>query len=675
MSKKAVFIALGVVIAIFAMIVSFAYLSGLLFLFFAKMDTDSLTFTTSYDYYKHYAETPHIWQMLKRSFTIAAVPVLGVPIALIIMILKKPKRALYGASRMATNKEAIEALSADKGVLCGQIGKHYLSFGGTQHILMEAPSRSGKGVGFVVPNCLNYHGSITVLDIKGENYALSSEFRRKHGNKVYYFNPAPNVITTDDGEKIYKTHRWNFLGYISDDKNERINDIQKIADQLFPDGDNAQAAFFQQQARSVFLAIVLYLFDNPELPVTPGEAYRQCLKLADKTYFSKQCEKRLEEHEQDETVKLINVIAERNFKAFAALSDNTASSVMGTVTARLEMWANPIIDAATSANDFDLRRIRKEKMSIYFVVTPDNIKRFAFLVNLFFQQIFDLNLRELPEHNPELKYPCLFLLDEFTAIGKIHTIADGIGYFAGYNLRLAIIIQSIAQLTAVYGEAVKDTFVTMLALRIIFAPKENKVAQEISESLGYITETTESNSTSKSSGSRSTSTSKSVIKRAVLWPHELKEIGAKKQINIIDNLNPVLCNKIVYYKDPVFKTRLMGASAIPLLEILDYEAQNQQHFEVVTEQVTKVVETLEDIEKITSENINLDNNDFSGFQLDLGPITSEDIPQEEKRKKYAECIAKSVLHETGLTLPQEELTECYDELNSIINEAKKVNAA
>jgi len=638
MSKtKKIILLVAVLILLPCLAFGFLYTSSYIFAFFAKLDKSNISYMTIFEYKKFYGHEAQVIKWINQSFTVAGILFVVPILALLIMRLKKPKRELYGNSRLATKKEALEALSAKNGVLCGHIPPNYLSFGGTQHILMEAPSRSGKGVGFVIPNCLNYNGSIVVLDIKGENYDITSKYRQDFGNDVYAFNPAPNgVIDNATGEYTYFGHRWNFLGYISDNENERVNDIQKIADFLYPDGDGKNA-FFNQQGRSLFLAIVLYLFDNPELPVTPGEVYRQSLKLADKEYFSKICDERLKASLENDSIKPINILADRNFKAYAALSDNTASSVMGTVTARLEMWANPIIDAATCANDFDFRDLRRKKMSIYFIVTPDNLDRFAFIINLFLQQCFDANLRELPSQNKDLKYSVLFLLDEFTAIGEIRSISKGIAYFAGYNLRLAIIIQSVAQLTAVYGEAVKDTFVTNLALRIVFAPKENKVAQEISESLGYITETNVSSSKSKSKGGGSKSESESAVKRALFWPHELKDIGPDNQIVITDNIAPVICKKIRYFKDPTFTKRLLGATVLPQL-IVSKPVDDRMQSNAVE---TVVVNTTELVEKITAKNIDTSNYDYSSFELPgvTKPlITSSDATPEEKTAQANEVF-------------------------------------
>jgi type IV secretion system protein VirD4 len=118
------------------------------------------------------------------------------------------------------------------------------------------------------------------------------------------------------------------------------------------------------------------------------------------------------------------------------------NSVRKTVTARLGLWLNPRIDAATSANDFDLRQLRQRPISIYLGVTPDNLDRMAPLLNLFFQQVVDLNTRELPEQNPKLNRKILLLLDEFPAPSNVNVLAKSVAFIAGYGIRLLTVVRA-----------------------------------------------------------------------------------------------------------------------------------------------------------------------------------------------------------------------------------------
>ena len=174
------------------------------------------------------------------------------------------------------------------------------------------------------------------------------------------------------------------------------------------------------------------------------------------------------------------------------LAPVTASSIRKTFTSRLDLWLNPILDWATSANDFDLRELRSKRISIYVGVLPEDLHRLRPVLSLFFQQAIALQTRQLPEHNPALVYQVMFLLDEFTSLGRIPIIAEAIGLMGGYNIRVVLVIQARSQLREVYGQNAAETILRNLAARVVFGADEYSDAREISEELGTITVKTQS---------------------------------------------------------------------------------------------------------------------------------------------------------------------------------------
>ena len=146
------------------------------------------------------------------------------------------------------------------------------------------------------------------------------------------------------------------------------------------------------------------------------------------------------------------------------------------------LWLNPLVDAATSGSDFDLRTIRNGRLSLYLAASPENMDRVAPLYALLFQQLVDLNSRALPAPGGR---PTLVLLDEFARLGRAPVLAHAFAWVAGYGLRLLPVIQSPSQLRALYGPDLTEDILTNCGLEIVFAPKELKVAQELSERLGY----------------------------------------------------------------------------------------------------------------------------------------------------------------------------------------------
>ncbi|MDF3080692.1 type IV secretory system conjugative DNA transfer family protein [Burkholderia sola] len=455
-------------------------------------------------------------------------------------------------------------------LVVGRWRGRYLRFAGQQFVLLAAPARSGKGVGIVIPNLLTYSDSVVVLDIKQENFRLTAGFRRAHGQAVYLFNPF-----AEDG----RTHRYNPLSVIADGM-FRVGDILAIGYVLYPAGGHDE--FWKDQARNLLLGLVLLLWDLrearragasgvPDYPITMGEVLRQSSGngLPVKTYLNRM----LIQHREYLSRTCIDAL-----NRFLANDDKVLASILATFNAPLTIWANPIVDAATSANDFDLRDVRRRKMSVYLGVTPDHLSEAAILMNLMFSQLVNLNTKELAEDNPALKYQCLLLLDEMTAIGKIQIIARAVAYMAGYNLRLLSIVQSDSQLESVYGRADARTIVTNHAMQILFAPREQKDANAYSEMLG--TRTERSRTTSRSNGmfgARGGATeSFSDQRRALMLPQEIKELARDKEIILLENTKPILADRICYWRDRAFTSRVMDAPTVPALDLMRFGAQIEQ---------------------------------------------------------------------------------------------------
>jgi type IV secretion system protein VirD4 len=187
------------------------------------------------------------------------------------------------------------------------------------------------------------------------------------------------------------------------------------------------------------------------------------------------------------------------------------------------------------------------------------------------------------------------ILDEFTAMGRVNILAKSAAYIAEYGLRVLTIIQSLSQLDGEYGKETSRTYVTNHALQIIFAPREQRDANEASEMLGYLTQRSKSRGTSRSSGSFNSSMNSSGSsnniseqKRALLMPQEVKEIGQDKEIIALENTKPILCDKIRYYEDPELKNRIRDIPEIPKLDMEAHYARTEKRVRAVTE---------EDIEK------------------------------------------------------------------------------
>lgn len=551
MKTKTIFGIFFVLILLTGATIGGQYLGAYVFTKLQKLPQSIIGITTLYDYWHAFGHIKKVQQAIVVSGLASIAPPVFL-IILLIVALSPKKRSLHGDAKFATEPEIrmanlFETEQKNKSqpaIILGKYKDKFVSFYGQQFVAVAAPTRSGKGVALIIPNLLSYPHSVVVNDNKLENYRITAGFRKAHGQEVYCFCPDHPDI---------RSHRWNPLSYIRPDRARRIDDILGIANLLYPlpmDADGA-TRFFNDNAQTLFLGLNLYCLDTPGEPcnlphilnlTTPstGEALHVWLKKTIK--------------ERDDNNNSLSPECVNALNAFLSNEEETLSNIQSTMCAPLNIFRSPAVAAAMTENDFDFRDVRKKKMSIYIGIKPNNLTTFSRLINLFFSQLINENTNELPEDNPDLKYQCLMIMDEFTAMGRVGIIQSAVSYIAGYNMRLFLIFQNMSQLDTFYKKEGRKTLMTNVAAQVMYAPLDNDDAKEYSEMLGYLTE--KATSKGRSSGVHTTNSQNiSDHKRALLMPQEVKQIGQQKEIISLENLNSFLADKIVWYKDPAFKDR------------------------------------------------------------------------------------------------------------------------
>lgn len=465
----------------------------------------------------------------------------------------KRQPPLHGAARFAKEREIRQAgFRAGNGIVLGMRGRKFLifgarkflTFGGSEHVIVEAPTRSGKGVGIVIPNLLSWQDSVVVLDVKRENWDATAGFRQKHGQSVFLFNP-----TDPEG----RTARYNPLGYIDrDDPDQVVIELQKIATMLFVSPERGEP-FWTDSARTAFVGVGAYLAVADQ-PFTIGSIYRLMTTGDTRGFFRRVLD--------DRSLKLSqgcrNALAD-----FTSGADNTFAGIVQTVTSKLTLWLNPRVDAATEDSDFDLRALRTKPMSIYLGVSPDELDRVAPLYNLLFQQLIDLNVRALPD--AITPHQVLVILDEFARIGRAQVIASAFSYVAGYGIRLLPVIQSRSQLRAVYGEHVANEIVANCGVEVAFTPKELRVANELSERIGYVGQEAITKSLTIHGILANRSKSMSDQRRALLLPQELMQFSQDELLLLRGGIPPIHGDKIRFYGDALFRSRVLPAPDVAMI--------------------------------------------------------------------------------------------------------------
>ena len=457
---------------------------------------------------------------------------------------KKPE-SVFGESKWAVSRDIKKmGLRSKHGVLLGKYQGNFLITDGYQHILLFAPTGSGKGVGFVIPNLLFWQDSVIIHDIKLENYELTSGWRKKRfKQKVFLWNPAdPDGIS----------HCYNPMDWISKKPGQMVDDVQKICSFLLPEQE-----FWQNEARALLTGIMLYLVADESKPATLGEVVRT-LRSDDVVYNLAVV--------LDTMGKKIHPVSYMNIASYLQKPDKERGSVTSTANSSLELWSNPLIDTTTATSDFNLHKFKTEPHTAYIGLTPDNIERLKPLMNMFYQQAAAFFTAKLPQ--PHEKFGVLMMMDEFPTLGKMEQFLAGIAYFRGYRVRLFLIIQDTEQLKGIYEESGMNSFLSNSTYRITFAANNMETANLISQLLGNKTAQQISYNKPKyldlNPGARSLHVSD--VQRALLLPQEVIQLPREEQIILIESQPPIKCKKIFYFKEKLFTSRLKPKITIPKQE-------------------------------------------------------------------------------------------------------------
>lgn len=482
----------------------------------------------------------------------------------------KDRRTLHGDARWASMREIKNAgLLATSGIIIGKFAGKFLVLGSQLFVLLAAPTRAGKGVSMVIPNLLNWMGSLICMDTKLENWNTTSAYRKRVlKQEVYLFNP----FASDR-----KTHRWNPLDEVRRDPVLMGGDVLQIAQIFYPERAGDKNPFFTQQAQNLFFGLTMFLLESKHPRCSLSEVFRQ----------GSGYDKPLREHllELLDTHPQLSRQCRDALHRFLSNPEETFGNIKASFDAPLLMFANPLVDMATSGSDFKLSDVRRKRMSVYFGITPNRLVQAERLINLFFTQVIALNTEVLPENDKSLKHECLLVNDEFTAFGRIAILIKAVSFMAGYGLRLLTIVQSKSQLQGdgLYSAPDARNLIVNHDVKVAFTPGDDQEAKEVSEMLGTYTKRSTSVSSNRSTsvlvvnsgGNSGESTSDQ--RRALMMAQELKYLSLDHEIIDKKGLRPILAEKIFYFKDPVFVDRLKMVSpslaalgsALPTREQLD----------------------------------------------------------------------------------------------------------
>ena len=450
--------------------------------------------------------------------------------------------ATYGSARWAEDKEIRAAgLLGPDGVLLGRYDRDYLRHDGPEHVLCFAPTRSGKGVGLVVPTLLTWPASAIVHDIKGENWTLTAGFRAKHGH-VLLFDPTNARSSAYNPLLEVRRGEWE------------VRDVQNIADILVdPEGSLDKRNHWEKTSHSLLVGAILHVLYAEKDKTLAGVANF----LSDPRRPVEATLRAMMDTQHLGEAGVHPVIAS-SARELLNKSENERSGVLSTAMSFLGLYRDPVVARVTARCDWRIADLvgSRQPVTLYLVVPPSDINRTKPLIRLILNQIGRRLTEELTSSGT--RHRLLLMLDEFPALGRLDFFESALAFMAGYGLKGFLIAQSLNQIERAYGP--NNAILDNCHVRVSFATNDERTAKRVSDALGTATELRDS---TNYAGHRLAPwlghlmVSRQETARPLLTPGEIMQLPPTDEIVMVAGTPPIRATKARYFEDARFQERIL----------------------------------------------------------------------------------------------------------------------
>ena len=454
----------------------------------------------------------------------------------------------YGSARWANAAEVKAAgLLGPDGVVLGRLDGAYLRHNGPEHVLCFAPTRSGKGVGLVVPSLLTWPGSCIVHDIKGENWGLTAGLREGFG-RVLLFDPTNTASAAYNPLLEVRRGVWE------------VRDVQNVADVLVdPEGSLERRNHWEKTSHSLLVGAILHVLYAEIDKTLAGVAsfLSDPRRPIETTLIAMMTTAHLGKHGPHPVVasaarELLNK------------SDNERSGVLSTAMSFLGLYRDPVVAQVTRRCDWRIADIAGEERptTLYLVVPPSDISRTKPLIRLILNQIGRRLTEDL--HATNSRHRVLLMLDEFPALGRLDFFESALAFMAGYGLKSFLIAQSLNQIEKAYGA--NNSVLDNCHVRVSFATNDERTAKRVSDALGTATEM---RAMKNYAGHRLSPwlghlmVSRSETARPLMTPGEVMQLPPDDEIVMVAGVAPIRAKKARYFEDRRLAERILPAPKHP----------------------------------------------------------------------------------------------------------------
>lgn len=444
--------------------------------------------------------------------------------------------------------------------------QHYLRHNGPEHVLTYAPTRSGKGVGLVIPTLLSWSESAVITDLKGELWVLTAGWRQKHArNKVVRFEPA----TTSGGVC------WNPLDEVRVGTEYEVGDVQNLATLIVdPDGKGLEN-HWQKTSQALLVGLIMHALYKAKLEGTPATLPAVDAMLSDpnRSVAELWMEMTTYGHVNGENHSVVGSAA----RDMLDRPEEEAGSVLSTAKSYLALYRDPVVARNVGKSEFHIRDLMNhdDPVSLYIVTNPNDKARLRplvrVMVNMIIRKLADKMAFEKGRAVAHYKHRLLVMLDEFPSLGKLEILQESLAFLAGYGIKCYLICQDINQLKSrEIGYGPDETITSNCHVQNAYPPNRVETAEHLSKLTGQTTVVKEQITTS---GKRTAAIMGQVsrtmqeVQRPLLTPDEcLRMPGPTKDANgditeagdmvvYVAGYPAIYGRQPLYFKDMVFAAR------------------------------------------------------------------------------------------------------------------------
>ncbi|MGO7836221.1 type IV secretory system conjugative DNA transfer family protein [Rhizobium johnstonii] len=442
----------------------------------------------------------------------------------------------HGSARFAGRREIAPLTKAEGGLLIGRANNsgRLLRYSGPAHLLTMAPTRSGKGVGTIIPNLLTADRSIICIDPKGENAQIAGEARENFG-PVHILDPFS--ITGRPTAAFNPMDGFNPAGI------DVAEDVSTLADALvFDEPGLSGDAHWNEEAKALISGLLLHVLASQPDDRRTLTTLRHLLTMAPAAFQNLL-------HEMQGT-GAINGLVARAANRHLGKSDREASGVLSAAQRHTHFLDSPRMSEVLSRSDFRFADLKADKATVFLVLPPDRLAAYSRWLRLLVAQSLTEMARTAPSPHPSAP-PVLYLLDEFTALGHLAPIERAMGLMAGYGVQLWPIVQDIHQLRATYRQRA-GTFLSNAGVLQVFGVNDHDSARLVSDLLGQETVVFNTAARALDSEKSGLSFAEQHVGRPLLTPDEVRNLPASSELLFIAGQRPIAATKLRYYADPEF---------------------------------------------------------------------------------------------------------------------------